>query len=101
MRKRNFTTEVTDMNEEKAYGIIENPHITEQAMDMVDEENKIVLKVDIDSNKNQVKDAVELLFDVEVKKVNTSITPRNNKKAYVKLGEGDDAMDVATELGMI
>ncbi len=68
---------------------------------MVDEENKIVLKVDVDSNKNQVADAVELLFDVAVKKVNTSITPQNEKKAYVKLGPSDDAMDVATELGMI
>jgi len=92
---------VIKMNEQKALEIIENPHITEQAMDMVDEENKIVLKVGVDSNKNQVADAVELLFDVTVKKVNTSITPQNEKKAYVKLGPGDDAMDVATELGMI
>jgi len=89
------------MNEQKALEIIENPHITEQAMDMVDEENKIVLKVEVGSNKNQVADAVELLFDVTVKKVNTSITPQNEKKAYVKLGPSDDAMDVATELGMI
>jgi len=89
------------MNEQKALKIIENPHITEQAMDMVDEENKIVLKVEVGSNKNQVADAVELLFDVTVKKVNTSITPQNEKKAYVKLGPSDDAMDVATELGMI
>ena len=89
------------MNEQKALELIKNPHITEQAMDMVDEENKIVLKVDIDSNKNQVEDAVEMLFDVTVKKVNTSITPQNEKKAYVKLGPSDDAMDVATELGMI
>lgn len=89
------------MNEQKALEIIENPHITEQAMDMVDEENKIVLIVDRSANKNQVADAVEILFDVTVKKVNTSITPQNEKKAYVKLGPSDDAMDVATELGMI
>jgi large subunit ribosomal protein L23 len=68
------------MNEQKALEIIENPHITEQAMDMVDEENKIVLIVDRESNKNQVADAVEILFDVTVKKVNTSITPQNEKK---------------------
>jgi ribosomal protein uL23 len=89
------------MNEQKALELIENPHITEQAMDMVDEENKIVLKVDVDGNKNQIAEAVELLFDVTVKKVNTSITPQNEKKAYVKLSPSDDAMDVATELGMI
>ncbi|WP_414837820.1 50S ribosomal protein L23 [Candidatus Nanosalina sp. VS9-1] len=89
------------MNEQKALEIIKNPHITEQAMDMVDEENKIVLIVDLDADKNQIEDAVEMLFDVTVKKVNTSITPQNEKKAYVKLDPSDDAMDVATELGMI
>jgi large subunit ribosomal protein L23 len=89
------------MNEQKALELIKNPHITEQAMDMVDEENKIVLIVDLDSDKNQIEDAVEMLFDVTVKKVNTSITPQNEKIAYVKLGPSDDAMDVATELGMI
>mgnify|MGYP000226222017 CR=1 FL=1 len=89
------------MDEQKALEIIKNPHITEQAMDMVDEENKVVLVVEVGADKNQIKDAVELLFDVTVKKVNTSITPQNEKKAYVKLGPSDDAMDVATELGMI
>jgi len=92
---------VVKMNEQKALEIIQNPHITEQAMDMVDDENKIVLIVDRESNKNQIEDAVETLFGVTVKKVNTSITPQNEKKAYVKLGPSDDAMDVATELGMI
>lgn len=89
------------MDEQKALEIIRNPHITEQAMDMVDEENKVVLVVEVGADKNQIEDAVELLFDVTVKKVNTSITPQNEKKAYVKLGPSDDAMDVATELGMI
>jgi len=89
------------MDEQKALEIIENPHITEQAMDMVDEENKVVLVVEVGADKNQIEDAVELLFDVTVKKVNTSITPQNEKKAYVKLDPSDDAMDVATELGMI
>lgn len=89
------------MNEQKALEIIRNPHITEQAMDMVDDENKVVLMVEVGADKNQIKDAVEMLFNVTVKKVNTSITPQNEKKAYVKLDPSDDAMDVATELGMI
>ena len=89
------------MNEQKALELINNPHITEQAMDMVDDENKVILIVERSANKNQIEDAVEMLFDVTVKKVNTSITPQNEKKAYVKLDPSDDAMDVATELGMI
>jgi len=89
------------MEDDNAWEIIENPHMTEQAMDMIDEENKLVLMVDLDANKNQVQDAVETLFDVEVLKVNTNITPQAQKKAYVRLSESDDAMDVATELGMM
>jgi len=92
---------VVKMNEQKALELINNPHITEQAMDMVDDENKVILIVERSANKNQIEDAVEMLFDVTVKKVNTSITPQNEKKAYVKLDPSDDAMDVATELGMI
>lgn len=89
------------MEQEKALDIIENPHMTEQSMDMVDQENKLVLIVDLEANKNQVQDAVEELFDVTVKKVNTSITPQAKKKAFVRLAESDDAMDVATKLGMM
>jgi ribosomal protein uL23 len=89
------------MNTEKAWSVIENPHLTEKAMDRVDEDNTIVLIVDIDANKNQVEDAVEHLFDVTVKKVNTTITPQAKKKAFVRLSEADDAMDIATKLGMM
>jgi len=89
------------MEQEKALDIIENPHMTEQSMDMVDQENKLVLIVDLDANKRQVQDAVEELFNVTVKKVNTSITPQAKKKAFVRLAESDDAMDVATKLGMM
>jgi len=89
------------MEEDRAWEVIEHPHMTEQAMDMVDRENKIVIMVDLEADKKQVQDAVETLFGVTVKKVNTQITPQAEKKAYVKLSEADDAMGVATKLGMM
>ena len=89
------------MEEDRAWDVLEHPHMTEQAMDMVDRENKLVLMVDLESDKNQVEDAVETLYGVTVKKVNTQITPQAEKKAYVKLSPEDDAMDVATKLGMM
>ena len=88
------------MNESQAWDIIENPHLSEKAMDQV-EQNQLVLIVDIDANKNQVQDAVETLFSVTVKKVNTMITPQAKKKAFVSLSDSDDAMDIATKLGMM
>ncbi|MDY6776916.1 MAG: 50S ribosomal protein L23 [Candidatus Nanohaloarchaea archaeon] len=84
----------------EGWDIIKHPHLTEKSMDMVDRENKLTLVVDERANKNQIRDAVEGLFDVEVDKVNT-VNRGNDKKAYVKLAPSEDAMDVATRLGML
>ena len=89
------------MEENKAWDVIENPHMTEKAMDQVDEENKLVIMVEQNSDKKQIEDAVETLFDVTVKKVNTTITPQAKKKAFVQLADSDDAMDIATKMGMM
>ena len=53
-----------------AYDIIRRPVITEQSMaDVADK--KYVFMVDIDSNKTEIKEAVETIFGVKVAKVNT------------------------------
>lgn len=83
-----------------ANDIIRYPHLTEKSMDMVDRENTIVLVVDARSTKPQIQAAVEDRFDVEVAKVNT-LNHGNDKKAYVRLGPDEDALDVATRLGML
>ena len=51
------------------YDVILKPVITEQSMDYA-EAKKYVFKVAVDANKTEVKQAVEEIFDVEVKKVN-------------------------------
>ena len=55
-----------------AYDIIRRPVITEQSMaDVADK--KYVFMVDVDSNKSEIKAAVEEIFGVKVAKVNTLI----------------------------
>ena len=52
------------------YDIIRRPVITEQSMaDVADK--KYVFMVDINSNKTEIKEAVETVFGVKVAKVNT------------------------------
>ena len=52
------------------YDIIKRPVLTEQSMaDVADK--KYVFMVDIDSNKTEIKEAVETIFGVKVAKVNT------------------------------
>ena len=52
------------------YDIIKRPVITEQSMENV-ADKKYVFMVDIDSNKTEIKAAVEEIFGVKVAKVNT------------------------------
>ena len=53
-----------------AYDIIKRPVITEQSMENV-ADKKYVFEVDINSNKTEIKAAVEEIFGVKVAKVNT------------------------------
>ncbi len=52
------------------YDIIRRPVITEQSMADVDKK-KYVFMVDVDSDKTEIKAAVEQIFGVKVAKVNT------------------------------
>ena len=52
------------------YDIIKRPVITEQSMESV-ADKKYVFMVDINSNKTEIKAAIEAIFDVKVAKVNT------------------------------
>ena len=53
-----------------AYDIIKRPVITEQSMENV-ADKKYVFMVDVNSNKTEIKAAVEAIFGVKVAKVNT------------------------------
>lgn len=81
--------------------ILKYPHLTEKSVSMVEDENKLVFIVEEGSTKNQVKWAVENEFEVEVVKVNTLNDMKGRKRAVVKLSEEDNAVDIATRLGML
>ena len=80
--------------------IIDHPKITEKAVRLIEEENKLVFIVHEDSNKKEIKRAVEMLFEVEVEKVNVQITPKAKKRAYVKLTPEHNADEIAARLGV-
>jgi len=67
----------------------------------MESENKLLFEVDMSASKTDIKSEVEDLFKVKVLKVNTYITTKGKKKAYVKLSPETPAMDVATNLGLI
>jgi len=75
--------------------------MTEVASRILETENKLVFVVNIKATKRDIRRAVEELYEVVVDKVNVAITPRGEKKAFVKLHPDYKAVDVAIKLGVI
>lgn len=88
------------------YDVIRKPILTEKATDLREKRGQICFKVDGRSNKKQVAEAIEKIFNVKVVRVrilNTSPKPRKlgqyagmrpgYKKAIVTLKE-DDTIDI-------
>jgi len=82
--------------------IIKSPIITEKSSDLKKDNLKYVFKVALNTNKIEIKQAIEALFKVKVSKVNTlNVKPKKKrvgryqgltsryKKAMVTLKEGE------------
>lgn len=72
------------------YDVILSPVITEKAT-MASEFNKVTFKVRRNATKPQIKEAVEKLFDVKVKSVNTLVRKGKTKVFRGNLGSQSDS----------
>ncbi len=95
---------------QRDYEVIVKPIITEKSMALMQNENKVTLKVLPDANKTEVKLAFERIFqvkvlDVTISNVKTKLTTRGTryqgkisgyKKAVVTIAEGE-AIDLFKE----
>lgn len=89
------------MNKNRLYQVLLAPRVTEKTTRVGEEGNQYVFRVVKDANKSEVRNAVEMLFDVSVESVrivnvkgkNKSFRMRPGrrsdwKKAYVRVQEG-------------
>lgn len=99
------------MNAERILNIILGPHLSEKASVIAEKNNQVTFRVANDATKSEIKQAVENLFNVQVREVQvlnvkgkTKRTARGRlrsrsdwKKAYVKLEQGQqiDFADLA------
>jgi len=83
------------------WSIIIRPVQSEKALRLIEEQNTLTFIVDRKATKHDIRRAVEQAFGVKVEKVNTLITPRGEKKAYVKLAKEYSASDIAARLGIL
>lgn len=91
------------MSKERLYKVILAPVVSEKATMAAELANQVVFKVIKDANKQEIRDAVELVFDVKVdavqvlnvkgktKRTRFGLGRRSDwKKAYVSLAEGQE-----------
>lgn len=85
------------------YDVLVRPLVTEKTNILADDLAKYTFEVDVRANKIQVKEAIEVIFDVRVEKVATMVMPAKRgrrlrrvyqrkkawKKALVTLVPGD------------
>ena len=81
--------------------VIRYPLISEDAVTLIESENKITFIVDVEASKNDIRRAVEELYEVKVDRVNSVLTPEGRKKAFVKLAPDYKASDLAVRLGVL
>ena len=94
---------------ERIYEVIRSPLVSEKST-FISQFNYYVFKVSTNSNKSEIKDAIEKIFNVEVKSVNTLNQKGKKKrfrgkvgvragikKAFVKLAEGQ-TIDTTVEV---
>lgn len=73
--------------------------LTEKAM-MELKKNVITAAVSLKARKDEIKQEFERLFNVEVEKVNVLVTPKGEKKAYIKLKSNYNAEELLSKLGV-
>ncbi len=83
------------------FAVIKFPRSTESAIKTIEDRNTLVFVVDRRATKPMIKKACQSLYTIKVKKVNTLITPRGEKKAYVILSSEHDALEVANKIGIM
>ncbi|MCL4364862.1 MAG: 50S ribosomal protein L23 [Candidatus Marsarchaeota archaeon] len=77
------------------------PISTEKALNMIDRNNTITYVVDFRSRKDDIRKEFEETFGVKVDRINTAISIKNNKRAYIRMKKEFKASDVARKLKLV
>ena len=81
------------------YDILFHPYVTEKTMNLMEKKNALEFVVKRNSNKKQIKKAIEKMFEVKVKDVNTKIT-KKGKHAIITFTSEYKAEDIGMRIGI-
>lgn len=88
------------MSAEKATTIIIAPYVTEKTFNQIERENKLSFMVSEHATKQEIMEAIHILYEAEPAEVNTTRTIRG-KKAFVTFRGPEGARELATKLGLV
>jgi len=96
--------------QERLMQVLLGPHVSEKSTTAAERRNQVVFRVRPDANKDEIRRAVELMFEVKVASVTVARLPGKRKrfgtfigrrsgwkKAYVRLAPGHDINFVGAE----
>ena len=81
------------------HSIIFHPYVTEKTMNIMERNNALEFVVKRNTSKQEIKKAVEKMFEVKVKDVHTKIT-KNDKHAIVTFRPEFKAEDIGMRIGI-
>jgi ribosomal protein L23 len=82
-------------------GILKYPLSTEKTITNIGKQNVVAYIVDSRATKPQIKKEFETIFGVKVSNVRTINAPTNIKKAFITIGKGHRAEDIAKRLKLV
>jgi len=98
------------MSQERLMMVLLGPHVSEKGTVLAEKHNQIIFRVRRDANKQEIRKAVELMFEVKVEGVQVlnqhgktkrfgRLTGKRSdwKKAYVRLAEGQSIDFLGTD----
>merc|ERR1719326_845167 len=83
------------------YAIVKHPVSSESAIKTIEDHNTLVFVCDRHAKKPVIKKACQELYKIKVKRVNTLNKPTGDKKAYVTLASDQEALEVASRIGIM
>lgn len=83
------------------HAILLNPVQSDKVMYNLENRNTIVYNVSPKANKNQIKEAFVRLHKLKVRKVQTVNRIGKGKRAYIRLENDKDALNIASKIGLL
>ena len=100
-KPKNILRAVKKQNTFDKFAVIKHPVSSESAIKNIEDNNTLVFVVHKRANKKLIKKSCNELYKINVKKVNTLITPKGEKKAYVIVNKDQEALETANKIGIM